>query len=135
MGHVQRGPATDQFDGLGALIRWVEYGDAPDRIVASARGVGNPGGVNTDLPASWAADRTRPLCPYPKVATYRGGNPGAGQQLRLPSQPTRIARITPVSARLDRQDMVEDLVGIPSALRFLELLVVPAVVQLGPWDA
>ena len=39
------------------------------------------------------------------------------------------------SARLDRQDMVEDLVGIPSALRFLEFLVVPAVVQLGPWDA
>jgi hypothetical protein len=39
------------------------------------------------------------------------------------------------SARLDRQNMVEDLVGIPSALRFLEFLVVPAVVQLGPWDA
>jgi hypothetical protein len=39
------------------------------------------------------------------------------------------------SARLDRQNMVEDLVGIPSPLRFLEFLVVPAVVQLGPWDA
>jgi hypothetical protein len=38
-------------------------------------------------------------------------------------------------ARLDRQDVLEDLVGVPSALRFLELLVVPAVVQLGPWDA
>ena len=39
------------------------------------------------------------------------------------------------SARLDRQNMAEDLVGIPSAVRFLEFLVVPAVVQLGPWDA
>ena len=39
------------------------------------------------------------------------------------------------SARLDRQGVVEDLVGIPSALRFLELLVVPAVVQRGPRDA
>jgi feruloyl esterase len=75
MGHVQRGPSTDQFDGLGALIRWVEHGEAPDRIVASARGAGNPGGVNPDLPAGWAQDRTRPLCPYPKVATYRGGDP------------------------------------------------------------
>jgi pimeloyl-ACP methyl ester carboxylesterase len=75
MGHVQRGPATDQFDGLGALIRWVEYGDAPDRIVASVRGEGNPGGVNPDLPESWAPDRTRPLCPYPQVATYRAGDP------------------------------------------------------------
>ena len=38
-------------------------------------------------------------------------------------------------AGLDRQRMLEDPVGIPSALRFLEPLVVPAVVQLGPWDA
>jgi len=48
---------------------------------------------------------------------------------------TRGSLLTRFSARLDRQSMVEDLVGIPSALRFLEFLVVPAVVQLGPWDA
>src|SRR5215217_4400239 len=47
---------------------------------------------------------------------------------------TRGSLLTRFSARLDRQSMVEDLVGIPSALRFLEFLVVPAVVQLGPWD-
>lgn len=41
MGHVQGGPATDQFDGLGALIGWVEFGAAPERIVATARGQGN----------------------------------------------------------------------------------------------
>jgi feruloyl esterase len=74
MGHTRGGPATDQFDGLGALIDWVEYGDAPDRIVASARGEGNPGGVNDDVPESWAPDRTRPLCPYPLVAKYTGGD-------------------------------------------------------------
>ncbi|PJJ57517.1 feruloyl esterase [Mumia flava] len=75
MGHVRGGPATDQFDGLGALIAWVEGGDAPDRIVATARGEGNPGGVNAEVPADWAADRSRPLCPYPSVARYRGGDP------------------------------------------------------------
>jgi len=74
MGHVRGGPATDQFDGLTALIDWVEYGQAPDRIVASARGEGNPGGVNTDLPTSWSPTRTRPLCPYPLVATYAEGD-------------------------------------------------------------
>jgi pimeloyl-ACP methyl ester carboxylesterase len=75
MGHVDGGPATDQFDGLGALVDWVEQGEAPDRIVASARGEGNPGGVNPDVPATWAPDRTRPLCAYPLVARYTGGDP------------------------------------------------------------
>lgn len=74
MGHVRGGPATDQFDGLTALVDWVEYGQAPDRITASARGAGNPGGANSDVPADWSPTRTRPLCPYPLVATYRDGD-------------------------------------------------------------
>ena len=41
-------------------------------IVATARGPGNPGGVNAEMPADWAPDRTRPLCPYPLVARYNG---------------------------------------------------------------
>jgi feruloyl esterase len=73
MAHCAQGPSTDQFDMLGALVRWVEEGEAPDRVVAQARGPGNPLGVNPDLPLEWAADRTRPLCPYPKVARLRPG--------------------------------------------------------------
>ncbi len=72
MNHCSRGPATDQFDMLSALVDWVEKGQAPDSVVATARGAGNPGGVNAELPAGWAPDRTRPLCPYPQVATYDG---------------------------------------------------------------
>ncbi|WP_019560702.1 tannase/feruloyl esterase family alpha/beta hydrolase [Caldimonas manganoxidans] len=72
MGHCSGGPATDQFDLLTPLVQWVEQGTVPERIVASARGAGNPGGVNNELPSDWAADRTRPLCPYPQVARYRG---------------------------------------------------------------
>ena len=41
-------------------------------IVATARGPGNPGGVNSDVPPTWAPDRTRPLCPFPSVARYAG---------------------------------------------------------------
>ena len=55
-----------------ALLNWVEKGQAPADITATARGAGNPGGFNTDVPADWAADRTRPLCPYPQVARYKG---------------------------------------------------------------
>lgn len=72
MGHGSGGPSTDQFDALQALIEWVEHGTAPDRIIAQARGPGNPGGVNTEVPTDWAPDRTRPLCPYPLVARYNG---------------------------------------------------------------
>jgi len=72
MNHSSGGVATDQYDALGALVDWVEKGIAPDWIIASARGPGNPGGVNSSVPTGWAADRTRPLCPYPQVARYSG---------------------------------------------------------------
>jgi hypothetical protein len=72
MGHCSGGPAADQFDMLDSLVKWVEQGNAPDKVVASVRGTGNLGGVNTDLPAAWSATRTRPLCAFPKVARYSG---------------------------------------------------------------
>jgi feruloyl esterase len=72
MNHCSGGPATDQFDMLTPLVNWVEKGQAPESIVASARGSGNAGGVNADVPAGWSASRTRPLCAYPKVARYKG---------------------------------------------------------------
>ncbi len=72
MNHSSAGVATDQYDALAALVDWVENGVAPDRIVATARGAGNAGGVNRELPADWSSTRTRPLCPYPKIARYNG---------------------------------------------------------------
>ncbi len=72
MNHCSGGPATDQFDMLSALVAWVEQGQAPESITASARGMGNAAGANTDVPAAWSPTRTRPLCPYPKVARYKG---------------------------------------------------------------
>ncbi|MFB0612622.1 tannase/feruloyl esterase family alpha/beta hydrolase [Aurantiacibacter poecillastricola] len=56
MGHCQGGPATDRFDDFGALVRWVEQGDPPDRLAATAG------------PMSPWPGRERPLCPYPLVA-------------------------------------------------------------------
>lgn len=72
MDHCRAGPSTDQFDALGPLVKWVEQGIAPDQIIATARGPGNAGEVNPDVPASWAPNRSRPLCAYPQVATYKG---------------------------------------------------------------
>ncbi len=60
MTHCGGGQSTDQFDMLTAIQQWVEKGQAPDRVVASGKAF--PG-------------KTRPLCPYPKVARFDGGNP------------------------------------------------------------
>lgn len=72
MNHCSGGPSTDQFDVLTPLVNWVEKGQAPASIVASARGAANAGGVNADVPASWSASRSRPLCAFPMVARYKG---------------------------------------------------------------
>ena len=72
MNHCSGGPATDQFDMLTPLVNWVEKGQAPDSVLASARGAGNAAAVNADVPAAWAANRTRPLCAYPAIARYTG---------------------------------------------------------------
>ncbi|MDM0073101.1 tannase/feruloyl esterase family alpha/beta hydrolase [Variovorax sp. J2P1-59] len=74
MNHCAGGPATDQFDMLSPLVAWVEQGKSPDSVKATARGAG-ANVVNAEIPATWSASRTRPLCPYPKVATYTGSNP------------------------------------------------------------
>ncbi|RYY82436.1 MAG: tannase/feruloyl esterase family alpha/beta hydrolase [Comamonadaceae bacterium] len=73
MNHCAGGPATDQFDMLGPLVEWVEQGKAPAAITASARGAGTAS-PNAEVPANWAPRRTRPLCPYPRVAVYTGGD-------------------------------------------------------------
>ena len=62
MNHGSGGPATDKFDMLTALEDWVERGVAPDSIPAVAT---NPGYFGV-------ASRTRPLCPYPNWAHYKG---------------------------------------------------------------
>jgi feruloyl esterase len=59
MGHCGGGEGPNTFDMVAALEQWVEQGKAPDQIVASHS-------------TSGTVDRTRPLCPYPQVATYKG---------------------------------------------------------------
>lgn len=72
MTHCGAGPSTDQFDLLTPLVNWVEQGQLPDGLIAKARGAGNPGGTNADVPSNWSPDRSRPLCAYPKTARYSG---------------------------------------------------------------
>jgi feruloyl esterase len=59
MQHCTGGPGTASFDAVAALEQWVEQKHPPEKIVAAHLTNGK-------------ADRTRPLCPYPQEAKYKG---------------------------------------------------------------
>jgi feruloyl esterase len=59
MAHCSGGVGTDRLDPVSVIVDWVEKGKAPESIEASRV-------VNNQVV------RTRPLCPYPKVARYSG---------------------------------------------------------------
>ena len=59
MGHCGGGEGPNVFDKVGALEQWVEHRKPPDTMIASHVKDGK-------------VDRTRPLCPYPQVAKYKG---------------------------------------------------------------
>ena len=64
MFHCAGGPAPDRADWLEAIRAWVEDGKAPERL------------VSLQLDESGGTARTRPICPYPQIASYRGkGDP------------------------------------------------------------
>lgn len=62
MNHCGGGPALENFDPLTALEKWTDEGKAPDFILAKA---------GKDFPNK---EKEMPLCLYPKVATYQGGD-------------------------------------------------------------
>jgi len=55
MGHCGGGPGVNSFDSIGTLEKWVEKGQAPASMVGTG-----------------AQGMTRPLCPYPQYAEYKG---------------------------------------------------------------
>jgi feruloyl esterase len=59
MNHCFGGDGTSNFDRVAALEQWVEQKRAPDEMIGSHV-------------TGTTADRTRPLCPYPQVARYKG---------------------------------------------------------------
>jgi feruloyl esterase len=59
MGHCGGGEGPNVFDKVSAEEQWVEHGKAPETMIASHSTNG-------------AVDRTRPLCPYPQIAQYKG---------------------------------------------------------------
>ncbi|WP_407156409.1 tannase/feruloyl esterase family alpha/beta hydrolase [Bradyrhizobium sp. STM 3557] len=65
--HCEGGPGPNVLDTQAALENWVEQGAAPSTIAATK--------FRNDKPAD-GVEMSRPLCPYPQVAHYKGeGDP------------------------------------------------------------
>jgi feruloyl esterase len=59
MARIATSEGAGQVNFVSVIDDWVEHGKAPDRVIATRRLEGG-------------ATRSRPLCPYPQVATYAG---------------------------------------------------------------
>ena len=59
MTHCSGGTGPNAFDMQPLLEQWIERGVAPDRVIATHA-------------INGIVDRARPLCVYPKAATYTG---------------------------------------------------------------
>lgn len=74
--HCGGGEGPFTVDLLSPIMAWVERGTAPNALLAShtpGNGTGPEGPPpGMDRPESGAADRTRPIYPYPSTASYTG---------------------------------------------------------------
>ncbi|HEX4004092.1 MAG TPA: tannase/feruloyl esterase family alpha/beta hydrolase [Candidatus Acidoferrales bacterium] len=59
MQHCRGGEGPSAFDLMPAISQWTEGGKAPAEVIAAHKTKGT-------------TDRTRPLCPYPQIAKYKG---------------------------------------------------------------
>ena len=67
----------NEADFLTALEKWVEQGIAPDSVIATHHVSGDSvemgaGGRARSMPVLDPVDRSRPICAYPALATYKG---------------------------------------------------------------
>lgn len=64
MDHCGGGEGASTYDTLGTIDAWVSGGPAPERIVATRASAAMPG-------APALPPLSRPLCPFPQIATYK----------------------------------------------------------------
>jgi feruloyl esterase len=78
MGHCGGGPGVNTFDSIGTLEKWVEKGVAPETMLGTG-----------------AQGFTRPMCPFPQAAEYKGTGDlkdGTNWVCKAPAAPTQAKR-------------------------------------------
>jgi hypothetical protein len=95
-------PYQPQYDILAALEQWVEQGIPPQQVIATKFVHDDPAqGVQTQ----------RPLCPYPEIAGYMGGDPNEAENFMC--VPPVEVRIEPETLHLRREGKFRVLITVP----------------------
>jgi feruloyl esterase len=89
--HCEGGPGPNVLDTQAALEAWVEQGTPPQTIAATK--------FHNDKPADGVA-MSRPLCPYPQVAHYKGDGDPADAASFVCAAGKRYATPLPAAAYL-----------------------------------
>jgi hypothetical protein len=97
MSHCGGGPGPNTFDAVAALQQWVEHGVKPDTMLATSY-------VNGDPKQGVAA--TRPLCPYPRIAKYRAGDPAQASSFQCAGDLDDYER----DLAQERKNLIQDLI-------------------------
>jgi feruloyl esterase len=89
--HCENGPGPNVLDTQAALENWVEKGAAPDTIAATK--------FHDDKPSE-GVEMSRPLCPYPNVARYKGDGDPAHASSYACAQRQRYPHALPAAVHL-----------------------------------
>jgi len=108
VGHCGGGDAPGVTDMLSTIDQWVETGKAPERILASNAPNQKP--------------MTRPVCPYPQIAQYKGSGSADNAEnfeCRTPAPQPESAPV-PAAVAIARPTTEEFRVAERSLAKFLE---------------
>jgi feruloyl esterase len=76
MAHCGGGPGPSKFDALSAVRAWVENGAPPQSLIAETMTI-------PQLSAAEVPKMSRPICPYPAVARWKGsGDTNAAESFK-----------------------------------------------------
>jgi feruloyl esterase len=116
-GHCGGGIGIYPTSGFQALVDWVENDIEPDALIGSRAANADKNPWYTQ----WTAARTRPICPYPEVARYKGS--GSIEEA------ANFMCVPPIEVKIE-----PDALSLSSKGTFTAVISVPKGYQLKDWN-
>jgi len=112
-GHCGGGIGAYPTTGFQAMVDWVEKGIEPGALIGTR---------NANVDANYPEKRTRPICPYPEVAHYKGN----GGSIELAEN---FMCVPPIEVRIEPETL-----NLRSKGEFTAFITVPEGYQLEEWN-
>ncbi len=102
-GHCGGGIGAYPTTGFQALVEWVEQGVEPGALI---------GYRNPNIDPNWPDPRSRPICPYPEVARYKGEGSMEEQESFICVPPIQV-EIKPETLNLKSKGVFTAMITVP----------------------